>query len=68
MQRFLDEHSSCRPEWQALGKKAGESDEQHLQRLKQHFVFSAANSMGTVGPLEGTPALQLKTDRFVPQK
>lgn len=53
VKRFLDEHSTCRPEWQALGKQVGESDEQHMQRLKLVFVFSAANSIGTVGPLEG---------------
>ncbi|BDA44310.1 probable histone-lysine N-methyltransferase TRX1 [Coccomyxa sp. Obi] len=56
VKRFVDEHSSYRPEWRALGKKAGESDEQHLQRLKQIFVFSAAHSVGTVAPLEGSPA------------
>ncbi|CAL8470279.1 g9821 [Coccomyxa elongata] len=65
VKRFLDEHSSCRPEWQALGKKVGELDEQHMQRLKQVFVFSAANSIGTVGPLEGSPATkkQKKSDK-----
>lgn len=68
VKRFVDEHSSYRPEWRALGKKAGESDEQHLQRLKQIFVFSAANSVGTVGPSEGKFALQPSTDRFVAPK
>lgn len=40
IRRFLEEHSGCRPEWKALGKRNGESDQQYMERLKGIFVFT----------------------------
>lgn len=61
VKKFVDKYNQSRTEWRALGKQAGESDEQHLQRLKQIFVFKEEKCVGTVG-LKGVSIAQAKLD------
>jgi hypothetical protein len=58
IKKYLDDHSSCRPEWKPLGKHKGENDQQHLQRLKTIFVFDAERTAEVVSHVKdaGTPS------------
>ena len=63
--KFLDDHGSCRPEWRPYARQEGESEGQHLQRLKQHFSFEIQQSVGTVEPVQKEVTAKAGAEAFI---
>ena len=54
---FFGVHASCRPEWRGYARAPGETDADHLQRLRPTFTFYKAHGASGPPPVVAAPVI-----------